>query len=338
MRQQIWIKQAVMNNKPLVSGIIIFLNGEAFIQEAIESVFAQNYDNWELLLVDDGSTDASTAIALDYAQKYPEKVRYLEHENHQNQGMSASRNLGLQHAKGEYIGFLDADDIWLPEKLEQQVAILKSHPEAAMIYGRTQIWYSWTGNPEDSKLDHFYDLGVQPSTLVEPPTLLTLYIKGGVQTPTTCNALMRRQVFDEIGRFENTFRGTYEDQIFFAKLCLNASVFVADECWARYRQHPDSCFTQAQKTGEADSAWIPYLEWIANYATQQGVKDTQFWKVLRKSLFPYHHPSLYRFLNIIQQFLEKIRWKLILIARRILPNSVYNWLQQQGKAEMGDAT
>ena len=89
-----------MSSKPLVSGIIIFRNTQKFIEEAIQSVFAQTYDNWELLLVDDGSTDGSREIAQRYAIQYPEKVRYLEHENHQNLGVSAARNLGVTSAKG----------------------------------------------------------------------------------------------------------------------------------------------------------------------------------------------------------------------------------------------
>ena len=107
-----------MKNKPLVSCITIFFNAEKFFEEAIESVFVQTYKNWELLLVDDGSTDGSTTIARNYAEHYPEKVCYLEHEGHQNRGMSASRNLGIRHAKGDYVALLDADDIWLPQKLE----------------------------------------------------------------------------------------------------------------------------------------------------------------------------------------------------------------------------
>jgi glycosyltransferase involved in cell wall biosynthesis len=87
-----------------VSVIMIFLNGETFIRDAIDSVFSQTYPDWELLLVDDGSSDRSTQIALEYAAKYPEKVRYLEHDKHQNRGMSASRNLGISHAEGKYIG------------------------------------------------------------------------------------------------------------------------------------------------------------------------------------------------------------------------------------------
>jgi glycosyltransferase involved in cell wall biosynthesis len=111
-------------DRSFVSVIIIFLDAERFIREAIESVFAQTHDNWELLLVDDGSTDGSRSFALRYAEEHPDKVRYLEHANRQNKGMSASRNLGIANAKGEYIAFLDADDVWLPNKLEHQVTIL----------------------------------------------------------------------------------------------------------------------------------------------------------------------------------------------------------------------
>jgi len=136
--------------KPLVSVIINFLNAGEFIQEAIESVFAQSYDNWELLLLDDGSTDTSTKVALGYAKRYPEKVRYLEHPEHRNRGAAVSRNLGISHAKGEYVAFLDADDVWLASKLEEQVAILGLRPEAGMVYGSTLSWHSWTGTPEDA--------------------------------------------------------------------------------------------------------------------------------------------------------------------------------------------
>src|SRR5262249_17586544 len=140
-----------MSSRPLVSVIIIFWNEEAFIHEAIQSVFAQTYANWEMLLADDGSTDGSTAIARWYAEHHPGKVRYLEHEGHQNRGMSASRNLGIRHAQGEYIALLDADDVWLPNKLEEQVAILNARPEAGTVYGAIQWRVRLTRDPEGTQ-------------------------------------------------------------------------------------------------------------------------------------------------------------------------------------------
>src|SRR5215207_10417359 len=100
-----------MNKAPTVSVIMIFFNLETFLKEAIESVRAQTYEDWELLLIDDGSIDGSSSIALDFAKLDQKKVRYFEHSDHTNRGMSASRNLGIANAKGTYITFLDGDDV-----------------------------------------------------------------------------------------------------------------------------------------------------------------------------------------------------------------------------------
>src|SRR5437870_6205119 len=102
----------------MISVVTIFLNAEKFLQQAVESVFTQTYDQWELLLVDDGSTDASSKMAKDIADQHPQNVRYLEHEGHKNLGMSASRNLGIREAKGSYIAVLDSDDFWFPQQLQ----------------------------------------------------------------------------------------------------------------------------------------------------------------------------------------------------------------------------
>ena len=92
-----------MTERGLVSVVVIFLDAERFLEEAVGSVLAQTFDHWELLLVDDGSTDGSTAIARRYARTHPGRIRYLEHDGHRTLGMSASRNLGLFHGRGHYI-------------------------------------------------------------------------------------------------------------------------------------------------------------------------------------------------------------------------------------------
>jgi glycosyltransferase involved in cell wall biosynthesis len=232
-------------SKPLVSVITIFLDEEKFLEEAVESVLAQSYDNWELLLVDDGSTDDSTDIALRYVKRYPKKARYLEHPGHENRSMSASRNLGIANARGEYIAFLDADDVWLPRKMQEQVAILDAHPEAGMVYGLSQYWHSWTGNPEDTQRDFVPELGVQANKLYDPPMLLTLlHPLGTASAPQPSDILLRRETVERVGGFEETFRGMYqlyEDQAFLTKVYLQDPVFVANGHWDRYRLHPDSC-------------------------------------------------------------------------------------------------
>src|SRR5215470_16887581 len=248
-----------MNDYPLVSVIIIFFNGEPFIKEAVTSVLAQTYSAWELLLVDDGSTDGSTAMARDYVNRYPHKIFYLQHEGHQNRGMSVSRNLGIHRAKGEYIAFLDADDVWLPHKLAQQVEILNSHPRAGMLYGATQWWFSWTGKAEDSQRDFVHPMGVPPDTLIEPPKLLIQLLKNEGVSPCTCSIMVRRDVMERIGGFEESFRGLYEDQVFCTKICLNEVVFASSECSNLYRQHFASASAVAQRTGQHRFARLSFL-------------------------------------------------------------------------------
>lgn len=282
-----------MNDEPLVSAIIIFLNGEKFLEEAINSVIDQTYTNWELLLVDDGSTDGSTDIALSYTKTWAGKIKYLEHEGHQNKGMSATRNLGIKNAKGEFIGFLDADDVWLPDKLTAQVAIFQKHPQCEMVYGRTQIWYSWTGNVENIQNDHFFPLGVVPNTVIAPPKIALLILENKVQSPTTCNVLIKKNVFEKAGLFLENFKGMFEDAAFFCKAALIVSVYVSDTTWARYRQHNESCSSIASKVNSDEKARYNFLEWFKSYLDSKKIFSAKLRFALYKEMFPYRHQVLY---------------------------------------------
>ena len=313
----------------MVSVIIIFLNAEKFMQEAIDSVFAQIYRDWELWLVDDGSTDASTEMARLYAQRYPGQVGYLEHKDHQNRGMSASRNLGIQHAKGHYIAFLDADDVWLPHKLEQQVALLESHSEAAMVYGPAQQWYSWARTSHDSHGDSVIKRSGGPSNvLLKPPTLLPHLLRETVIEPLPSGILVRRAVVDQIGGFEEAFRGIFEDLVFCTKLCLEAPILIVDECWYRWRQHPESCCALVERQGQYPSAWLMLLSWLEGYLSEKKVTDREVWRVLQEKLWPYRHPTLYHLLSRTRRRVQQMQSLLRLIARRTLPPAARLWLQR----------
>jgi glycosyltransferase involved in cell wall biosynthesis len=293
-----------VSNQPLVSVVLIFLNAKQFIQEAIESVFAQTYPAWELLLVDDGSSDGSTAIARQYGGQYPERVRYLEHPGHANRGMSASRNLGIRDTQGPYIAFLDADDVWFSNTLEEQVAILEAHPEAAMLYGPIQWWYSWTGRPEDHERDYVETLGVPADTVIQAPRLVPLFLRDKAAVPS--GILVRRQVIERVGGFEDAFRGEYEDQVFCAKICLNAAVFASGQCWYRYRQHPDSCVVSGQRTGETYAARLRFLNWLATYFSEQQVRERGVWRALDLEFWRYRHPVAFRLLRRGDHFVDRL--------------------------------
>jgi glycosyltransferase involved in cell wall biosynthesis len=316
-----------MKNNPLVSIITPFFNAEAFFQEAIESVLAQTYCEWELLLVDDGSTDGSTTIAINYAQKYPDKIYYLEHENHQNRGKSTSRNLGIDRAKGQYIALLDADDIYLPEKLAKQVEILESQPETAMVYGATQYWYSWTGNSPDLSRDFLARLGVSPNTLFEPPTLFAHFLKDAGIVPCTCGLLVRHSTVKAIDRFDESIQHLYEDQVFLAKICLEYPVFVEAGCWDKYRQHLNSSWQISLQTGAEYAARFLFLEWLERYLPERRITHPEIWRSLKQLLLAYRHPIIYKLTQFPQYFAKQMKRVSSAIVRAIVPASIRRWLR-----------
>jgi glycosyltransferase involved in cell wall biosynthesis len=294
---------------PSVSVIIIFLNAEGFIEEAIKSVLAQTCPSWELLLVDDGSTDSSTAIARHYASQFPHQIRYLEHQGHKNRGMSASRNLGIQHARGEFIAFLDADDVYLPQKLETQIALLHANPEAQMVYGATLHWYGWTGNPDDARRDVLRKLGVPANTLVTPPTMLPKFLRLTAQTPGICGILVRREAVQEVGGFDDKFRGMYEDQVFIYKLMLRMSVYIHDGTFDFYRQHSAShqrvtarLEHRERRVGKSASELV-FLTWLRGYLQEHQVHDPELWAALNEQLWRHHHSTLHRLQKLSHRLL-----------------------------------
>lgn len=273
----------------LVSAIIIFLDAERFLAEAIDSVLAQTHPQVELLLVDDGSQDGSAGIASGYASSRPGQVRVHRHPGGANRGMSASRNLGLQHARGEFVAFLDADDAWLAEKSAAQVAILRNEPGLGAVYGRTQIWHSW--DAAATTADFFYPLGVEPDRTYPPTVLFCNLLENRFQSPTTCNAMVRTAVARALGGFEDRFRAMYEDQAFFAKLLLASPVHVSSAYWARYRQHAGNSGNHYDPV-RYFSDRQPLLRFVREYAhAHAGLLDARARSVLTREAWKAEHPG-----------------------------------------------
>jgi glycosyltransferase involved in cell wall biosynthesis len=278
--------------RPLVSVITIFLDEERFLGEAIESVLAQTYERWELFLVDDGSSDGSSSIARGLADRHP-AVHFLEHPAHENRGMSTSRNLGLRHARGEYVAFLDADDVWRADKLERQVAILEAEPDAAMVQGAPLWWHGWTGVPDDVRKDRVMKAPVT-DVLVAPPAVLAGVFEGDTIASWPSDAMIRRTVVDAVGGFEEVFRGMYEDQAFFSKVQLRYPVYVSGESWLKYRIHADSCYSTSKRTDRTRSARRFFLYWFASYLANQKEVDPEILRLVERELRPFRLSSRIR--------------------------------------------
>lgn len=317
---------------PRVSAIIIFLNEERYLDEAIESVFAQTFTDWELLLIDDGSTDRSGEIAQSWEARHPEQVRYLQHPDGANRGMSASRNLGIGAAKGEFISFLDGDDTWLPDKLAIQVAHLDAMPEAAMTYGPLIEWHSWIDPDPDESKDLLYGVdrsGVHPyaNTLVTNPDLLVLFLRNETYIPSSI--MVRVAVVQALGGFEDEFRDSYEDAVFHVKLCANYPVYVHQEALYRYRIHPESNERQVEKEGLKREKLARFLNWVKSYIASEPNVDLEVHRALEHAFWPLRHPRL----NAVVQFFRTLRWRITLAAlvmgRKALPQGLRDMLWQR---------
>lgn len=283
-----------MEIEGLVSITIPFYNAERFLRETIESVLAQHYTMWELLLVDDGSKDRSTKIAQSYAADYPDKIFYCEHRGHSNLGPSAARNLGARHSRGEFLAFLDSDDIWLPTKLEVNVASMIERPEAGFLFGPTEYWYEWdvVGNNNQKNEVPMIAAG---EVLYRPPALLARsYPLGRYGAPCPCSFLIRRCAFDRVGGFAEDFNPStyqsYEDIAFLTKIYLCVPVFVSGACLDRNRCSQFSMTRQADTMRKSEAARRFYFRWLAGYLRLHSVADPEIWRAVRRESWFYRFP------------------------------------------------
>ena len=258
-----------MTDQGLVSVVIIFKDEERFLREAITGVLAQTYGRWEILLVDDGSSDDSPDIAREFARREGGRIRYLEHAGHSNCGMSASRNLGIRESRGEFVAFLDGDDVWRSDHLAVCVDILNRFDDADMTYGRNLYWYSWEGSAArqpDRLPSHWF----RADRVVEAPELLARFLTGRASLPCPSSMVVRNRALQEVGGFLDTFRTLYEDQAFLTRFCLVRPVFVSNRCTSLYRQHAGATCALAAKQGEIEAAQARYHDWLESMLEQAG--------------------------------------------------------------------
>lgn len=279
---------------PVVSVIMPFLNVAPYLAEAIESVRAQTYPRWELLLCDDGATDGSTEIARRYAALDPARIRHLVHPDGGTHGASAARNLGIARARGEVIALLDGDDAWFPNKLEEQLAILAERPDADALYGVTELWYGWTGKPEDAARDSRPSGGIPSNTLLAPRQLLLGMLRRELLVPCTCSIVVRADAVRRSGGFVDEFRYIYTDLAFYSRLSLVGSVLYVERCWDRYRRHPASAYSLVQRRGEGREARRRWLTWLERYVEASDARDDRALRVaIRAALRRVRHPRLF---------------------------------------------
>lgn len=281
------------SDEPLVSVVLCFYNEKRFLEEAIGSVLSQTYKNWELLLVDDGSVDESTDIAKAHAVQNPGRIFYVEHAYHQNRGLSASRNAGIKKCRASYVAFLDADDVWLPNKLRYQLDIFRNNPGVTVTLESSLYWNSWCNLKKE---DVLIPVGAAEGAYKPPQLMLLLYPLGTGAAPCPSGIMVQRAVLRRCV-FEELFRGIlqmYEDQAFLCKVYLKETVFVSAACHNKYRQREASLVSSVHDSGNYHKVRGYYLYWFRDYLHAQPFRYKRVEALLRRAQMPYREPLLYK--------------------------------------------
>ena len=286
---------------PKVSIITCFLNVEKYLEEAIRSVLNQEYPHWELVLVDDGSSDLSTQIAKHYHDTYPDKILYFDHPNHANLGASKSRNFGIENSTGDLISFLDSDDVLLPDMLSFLIEQWNGN-DAALIMEASEYWYNWI---DDSKKNEIVPVGAPANRIYHPPELMKiLYPLGDGAAPCICGLLADKKMLLKYGGFDESFKGMYDDQSLLIKFYLHEKVFVSDGCHNMYRQRPGSLVYSSHSQRNYIAERKNFLLWLKNYLNVHHVHDRKIRSLLRQALLPFQ-PLQYFFLKRLPRRLKR---------------------------------
>ncbi len=196
-----------MKNQKTVSVIIPTYNRGWIVREAIDSVLGQTYEDFELVVVDDGSEDDTPTILSEYG----DKIRVIRQSN---RGVSAARNLGIRETSGNLIALLDSDDLWTPKKLERQTAFFRSRPDALIC--QTQETWIRNGTRVNPKNRHRKPSG----SIFEPSLSLCLVSPSAV--------MFKRELIDEVGLFDETLPAC-EDYDLWLRVSIKYPVYLMDE-------------------------------------------------------------------------------------------------------------
>ncbi|MCM8775444.1 MAG: glycosyltransferase [Candidatus Omnitrophica bacterium] len=215
-----------------VSIIIPTYNRKHLVSDAIESVLAQTYKDYEIIVVDDGSTDGTEEMIR---SKYGDRLHYIRQTN---QGISAARNAGIRSAKGDFIAFLDSDDMWLPEKLEKQITYLDQHSNLGFLCTRFKA----------------YSIHNKDAVRFGPEGFSTKFaelLMSDNFIPTS-TVMVRRAVLDDVGLFDPDIP-TYEDFDLWLRIAKKYPFDCLQDILTIYREHP-------QNTGK-DSSKVHWGLW-----------------------------------------------------------------------------
>lgn len=211
-----------------VSTIIPTYNCEQYIRETIESALSQTYKDMEFIVVDDGSTDRTEEIIKSFSPK----LKYIHYN--ENQGPSAARNRGIKEAQGEYVAFLDHDDIWMPTKIEEQIKLFENNKDLALAY--SNFCYVDHRNVEMGAL---FDTVKPQRGFVFEKLILDNFV------PTT-SVIAKKKILEEVGGFNERFMISHDFDLYL-RIAERYQIDFIDSPLVKHRIYPDSASSKKRK-------------------------------------------------------------------------------------------
>ncbi len=283
----------------LVSIITPVYNGEDFLDRSIKSVLSQTYQNWELLLIDDGSEDDSVRIIERYLKD--DRIKFLKNDS--NSGISATRNKGINNSNGEYIALLDQDDEWFADKLQKQVKALNGLGyDYGLIYSNLEVRFD-NGDVTERKKE------IEPEpTIIENLELMLL--RNLISSPTV---LIRKEVLDDVGLFDDSIKWGGDDYDLWIRIAHKYKFFYIDEVLCIRHEH--------QKNYSADKKrmMLRTIELAEKYIREFGLNPD-----IKKRLRSNHY---YRF------GIESLKKRQVLTGISYILRSIF--VSKQGIKELG---
>lgn len=276
---------------PTVSVIIPTHNRAAYIMDALESVWAQSYLDYEIIIVDDGSTDHTAEVLEPLSEDG--KIRYVFQEN---QGESAARNHGIRLATGKYIAFLDSDDLFLPLKFEKQVMYLDQHPDVGLVH-------SWYGKFDDDG----NDLGVRNTSKFSGWFYPQILMEWSILMAVPC-IMVPKVVLDEVGEFdEEQFWGPDLDM--WRRIARRFAIGVIPEVLSKIRVHP----------GNVSANKAQSVKWFERYLKKAFADDPNLGWVFRRRCLSK------MYCNVGDNLLSSKNPQELKIVRGLYWHSIWSW-------------
>ncbi len=223
---------------PKVSVIIPTYNCAKYLSQAIESVLSQTYDDFEIVIVDDGSTDDTRSLVEGYTNKHPSKISYIYQEN---RGLACARNTAIRNSRGQYIALLDADDMFLPMRLERGMRTFENNPKIGLVHANLSRM------SEDGNV---FSTPKRDSRLLTGRIFENIFLRcADISIPTI---LVKKECFNRVGLFdEHLTRLGCEDREMWLRVAWEYEVQYLDEVLGLYRVRKDSMSRNREKMMEA---------------------------------------------------------------------------------------